>query len=642
METINLETKNENKESEIRDYLNKEKNDPEQEDFLEEKPKQNKKKMAIGGLIILLVISAIAYLSYTKGQKSFANEKVTMFVEAPEDIESGDEISIAIGYKNDNEVALRDVEMEITFPEDFLMISSDKNIIKEGGIYSWQAGNVAANSTDKVRIYGKLIGNKGDTKDFRAVMKYKPANFNSNFETNITAPIKISSVPVELNIAFPEEGIKNSTDTELTFTVKNKSNRSFSKADIEIDFPESFSYTSSETSTTREDEGNNVFNFEIENLSATSEKTIKILGSFKSENKQETVKANLYLLEENGEMIKYIEQSKDFQIIKPEILVSMTVNGWEDYVAGKNEELEYKIDFENQSEKELRGLIIKSSLKGNFDLTSIQADKGTIKNNEVVWSALKVPELAQLKPQDKGTITFKVKTKDYFIIEKESDKNFTLENNITIGTASQEIANVTKTTKVKSFLAIESKGYFNDDGRIANGGALPPKVGEKTYYTIHWIIRNLFNDVENIKIVSTLPEGVRWTGKYINSKGEILTQDVQSQSQNSQQAGETENNISITAERFYYNQNLNQIVWEIPRLKSNEGILSSAKEIVFQIEVEPQEKNADKPMDIMNEVTATGNDTFALQNITGTAKKLTTELFDDYSISNEEAIVQKR
>jgi len=81
------------------------------------------------------------------------------------------------------------------------------------------------------------------------------------------------------------------------------------------------------------------------------------------------------------------------------------------------------------------------------------------------------------------------------------------------------------------------------------------------------------------------------------------------------------------------------VIWELPKLKANDGILTSAKEIVFQIEVEPQKENVGKAMDIIDNITVSGYDTFTEKVVNNSGNKVTTELFDDYSISTEQAIV---
>lgn len=630
------------KQDEINSYLSKSKEEPPEEDFTSS-PKKSKKKWFIIGALIILVLAVVAYFSYSKGQASFENGKVSVFVEVPQEIESGAEVSLTVGYKNDNYVDLKDAKLELFLPDNFILSSSDKAVDKDGGLSYWKIGKISKNSTDKIRIYGKFIGNVGDVKDVKGVLKYKPSNFNSEFQAEKQVPTTINTVPIELTTKFPEGGVKNDVDTDISFMIKNKSARDFSKAKIEVQLPASFAFVSSDIEVVTKDEDKNIFTFELSDLKASKEMGILVKGNFHSENEKESVTADVYLMEGAGDFIKYLTQSEEVAITRPGISVVETINGAEDYVAGKNEELTYKIDFENESAAELRGLTLKSVLTGNYDLASIKADKGTVKNNEIVWSAAKVPALAQLKPGEKGSITFKVKVKDIFTVEKESDKNFVLENKVTMNTAEQEIINLTKSSKVRAFLVLETKGFFNDDGRITNGGALPPKVGQKTYYTIHWSVRNLFNEVENISIKSVLPRGVKWTGKYIDSRGKVMSAEAGGNVstavslQTEEASAEAE---KITEEKVYYDTDSNAVIWEMPKMKANEGILSSAKEIVFQVEVEPQAENVGKAMDIIDNITATGYDTFVQQPITNSGKKVSTELFDDYSISTEEAIVQ--
>lgn len=629
----------EDKAEEIKDYLDKKQHDQEEGgDIFEKTGKKNKKGIVyVVAAAVLLLIAVLAYLSYYRGQQSFENGKVQISIETPQDIESGGEISLIVGYQNDNSVALKDVRMELHFPDNFIVSSSDKQLESDGQVSIWKLDNIAKNSTDKIRVYGRFIGDVGDVGDLRVILKYKPANFNSEFQAEKQSSIKISDIPVELSARFPEGGAKNDVDSDLTFNLKNKSSRTFAKAKIEIACPESFSLVSSSADPVDKDEDANKYIFEFSDLAAAKEETIAIKGNFHSENDRESIRMTVYLAEGDSDYVKYLEKTDEIAITRPGISVVTTINGTEDYVAGKNEMLEYKIDFENQSPSEIRGLTLKSTLAGDYDLTTIKADKGTVKDNEIVWSAAKVPILAQIKPGEKGSVAFKVKVKDIFTIEKEANKNFVLENRITMNTADQEIINLTKASKVRAFIVLETKGYFNDDGRITNGGSLPPKVGQKTYYTIHWSVRNLFNEVENASIKSVLPRGVKWTGKYITSTGKVVTDGAGQPDPTS--AGNDGMAESITAERIFFDQDTNAVIWEIPKLKANDGILTSAKEIVFQIEVEPQNENVGKAMDIIDNITATGYDTFVQQAVTNSGKKVTTELFDDFSIGAEEAIV---
>jgi hypothetical protein len=95
----------------------------------------------------------------------------------------------------------------------------------------------------------------------------------------------------------------------------------------------------------------------------------------------------------------------------------------------------------------------------------------------------------------------------------------------------------------------------------------------------------------------------------------------------------------IKEENFFYNTKTREVVWELPKLDSNTGIVSPVKEVVFQISIKPKDSDVGKIMKIMDEVKATGYDEFVNKEIITLESELTTELPDDYSIGIKEGIV---
>ena len=622
---------------EIDDYLKKKKEDIKEDEFTD-KPAGGKRKVLMIGAAILVALLAIAFYSYSKGHASFATEKVSVSIDVPADLVSGEETSFTISCKNDNNVALKDAKLEIFFPDNFTIKSSDKTIDHSGSAYYWYVSDIEARSTMKIRIYGSAFGQVGDAKNFRAVLSYVPANFNSTFQSEGSAEASISSTPIALELTFPDS-IKDSSESDFVFDYKNKSSRDFEKAKLVIEFPANFVFTSSEPALVKEIGSKNTYSLEESGFKEDTRRTVKVRGSFQSQSEKETVTAKVYLMEENKEMAEYAEASKDIKMEKTDILLYQTINGYTDYSASKNEELSYRITFKNQSGKELKGLMLKSVLGGNFDLATLRAEKGTVKGNEIVWSAANVPALGQLLPSAEASVEFKVKVLDRFTVEKDADKNFILDNTATIssfnGGSETVIVKNEIGSKVKAFIYLDAKGYFNDDGRITNGGSLPPKMGEKTYYTIHWSLRNYFNDTENVRVAATLPGGVKWTGKYIDAKGA-----VRSVSENDETKA-TADGEKIAEERVFYDKTGNSVIWELPGFRANDGVLTSAKEIVFQIELTPGVTNVGSIMTLLDAASVFGYDTFTQGNIAITGTAITTDLTDtDFSISDAEAIVR--
>lgn len=630
---------NENVDNEIKDYLAKDRDSLTDEDFVS-KPKRGRKKILLLGLALLLLF-AVGLYSLRLGHSTFAEEKVRIDIETPDRVGGGAEDSLVISCVNDNKVALTEARLEIIFPEDFVLKSSDKEIERSGNAYYWNAGTIPAQGASQIRIFGRVVGKLGEEKTFRTLLRYKPANFNSQFEAEKSQSIKVTSVPVELSLDVPEN-MKDSSEGEFSFTFKNKDKRAFAKSRLEAEFPKDFVFASSDPAFAKKEGSENTYFLETADLGSGNSRSAKIRGAFQSQNDKEIVKARVYLEEENGRMIEYVSEEKEVALEKTELLIKQTVNGQEDYAPSSKEELTYRIVFKNQSSKELKQLALSCALEGAFDLGSLQAGKASVRGNQVTWRASEIPALALLPAGSEGSVEFKVKVADLGAqVRKESDRNYALKSNVTVSPAADAEKLLVKNeldSRIKAELALDVTGYFNDDGRIPNGGELPPRVGEQTYYTIHWSLRNSFNDVENIRIVSVLPHGVGWTGKYVDSQGKTKTDGG---SGTVSPAAEGEEAGKITEEKFFFDSNANALVWELPKLKANAGVLTAAKEIIFQIEATPDAADAGRAMTLSDNITASGYDNFILKGISSSAgKQITTQLTDDFSIGAEEAIVK--
>ncbi len=95
-------------------------------------------------------------------------------------------------------------------------------------------------------------------------------------------------------------------------------------------------------------------------------------------------------------------------------------------------------------------------------------------------------------------------------------------------------------------------------------------------------------------------------------------------------------------ERFYYNSETKEVIWEMPKLEANTGNVSPAKEVVFQISIKPTSLDVGKVLKIMNETEASGYDEFIGKEIQTSDSELTTELPDDDSIGIKEGVVVER
>ena len=633
-------------------------------DARNKKRKLRRNKLLITFFLFLLAVLVLAYFMYFKGQWSFDEKKVRVEIEAPSEVLSGEEINFEIRYENNTNVELKNVRISFFAPEKFTFISSGKEPRggSGGSVFVWSLDNLPAGESGKIRLYGRIIGKKGTEHEFNSEISYIPDNFNSEFQSSgneSKARLKITSIPFEMSIECPKFVI-NKNKAKCVISYKNISKQSF-YAEIEAILPKGFEYVSSDPEVDENETYRLTWN--IKDLKPNMKGELIMEGNITGDrNKEVEVEVVLNASERDKNTVPYLNNKIAIRIQNTPVVLSQTVNGSEEYFSYKGEELEYKIKFKNNSDMEIKGLVINSKLEGCVDPDSINVTNGSYDGEKITWSAFNIPKLAVFGIGEEEEVSFKVKVKDFIDIENSNDKNFIIKNTVAIrefdfDSESEKIGEtITSNTiivKLDASLFVRAKGYFNDDGKIKNSGVIPPEVGKETKYTIHWNLNSLFNNLKNIRIVSLLPEKVKWTGSYIRPDGKVFSGNEnngiyipEQEDEDSKEEGLEDNKDSdnfqgtkIDKERFYYNPETREVVWEMPKLEANTGIILPAKEVVFQISITPGEDDIGKVMEIMNEVKATSCDEFTRNIISTLDSGLTTELPDDYSIGVEEGIV---
>lgn len=602
--------------------------------------RRKRNKLVLLSLFMLVFIAAVLVYAFVIAKRKFVVDSVAVKIEAPKNVKSGDEMSLLLEYKNDNQVALTQAVATLKTPEGFVFKSSDQNIQGGGGLYTWQIGQVPAKTTVRARVFGRLIGGLNEEKKFTTLVRYRPVNFNSEFGAQAESAVTISEVPIGLEIKLPDP-VREEVSSEIGFTLKNKSDHNFSQLEFHLTIPKNFeNFTTSEPALTNP-ETPNVLVFKKENLAVGQELYFSLKGIFKNSSDAE-FRGEVYLMEENNSLMRYVDSKFPVQVARPELQMSYKINEEDNYAAGRGEEVHVEIFFKNQTSHDLLDLILTTEVTGNFAAGSLRAERGNVSGNKLEWNGRQVSDLNGLPPGKEASVEMTFKVPEIFKLESANDKNFKINLNSVVslygngGEGRNDTRNLVKISKVvpvKSFIFLKTSGFFNDDGRIVNGGALPPRVGQETFYTVHWSVKNFFNDTERIKIKAILPEGVDLTGKCITSKGEVKDNCIR------RLTGGEMDNFESKEEIIYYNPRTQEVGWFIPKMLANEGVLSPVKEMVFQIKLVPSEKFRNREAALMEKPIITGHDTFANVDVQYEGAALTTQLTDDLSISSEEAKV---
>ncbi len=668
---------NKHTEEKIKDYLSEEKVNEFQSGVSDNfgvvkknEKKESTKKIFFVVFAFIIVAFCLFYFSRNQGKQSFDESQVKVKIEVTEEIMSGEELDFNINYANNTNVDLKNVKISFYIPKNFIYISSERDDKVEESVISWNIENILAGKSGNIKLFGRVLGDKNSDYSFKSKISYTPENFNYEFSSSDNfsdAKVIIKKVPFNLSIQSLE--ILTVGDSfEYIIDYENITDYAFEFLNVESAFTESFVCDSESVHLVNKDE-NNYFNFSIKDFEAGTKGRILIncVVTESLQNQDESKIVTTLKASEDGE--KYFEYAKEDSLVfvkEIPIEIQQSVNGAVEYLAIKGEDLEYVIKFKNIGEEEIRGLVINSELIGKIDFDSIDVINGSYdkKSNKITWSAFNVPKLASFSPGDEGEVSFRVNIADYIEIKNPEDKHFLINNQVTISnfnfdlnsaSVEKKIASNNNVTKLNASLFIRSKGYFNDDGRIKNSGTIPPEVDKETNYLIHWNLSNLFNDISSVKVVAVLPDGVSWTGNFIKLDGKIstgneengaftpieeseLVEEEVSAIENKDESSEQEIEIP-KEEKFYYNTKTREVIWEIPMLNANTGVVSPVKEVVFQVKIKPIDSDVGNVLKIINEVKATGYDNFTNKAIEAIDIALTSELPDDYSIGVNEGIV---
>jgi len=593
----------------------------------EKKPKSSKKYFRIAlvvGIIIILIITALVFI---RNWFSFSKEKIELEINAPAEVASGEEIEITINCQNNNRVSIKDAKLIIDYPQGAYSIEGDElnqEVVEMGDILSKE---------EKFKNFKiRLASEKGSIKFLSVRLNYQPENINSRFENSASFKISINSVLVGLYLTVPQKAVSGE---EISYILDyiNSSDEDFSNLKIELDYPSGFSFKSAEpepiSAIALSDQGevaekNNVW--QLDELKKNERGTIRVSGILEGlEGENKSLGASLGKTE-NSNFLKYSQTSAATQISAAPLQLSLFLDGeQESRNVNSNEKLNYKVEFKNNTDIALSQLILKVYLKGemfNFKSLALK-EKGFFDslNNVITWSAAGVPSLALLPPGETGQVEFSLSLEKNFPIISFDDKNFQVSAQAELETLNVppqfnleklKIEKVLK-SKVNSEIVFQTKAYYNEtSSSISNFGPVPPRVNQVTTYTIHWQITNGSNDLENIKVMAALPQGIEWRNAHSSLKKD---------------------------DQLQYNERTKQIIWEIAKMPAATGFLIPAYELVFQIALRPSITQIGTTPILINESKLEARDTFTNETLESFDSAITSDLPDDLTIGTNEGRV---
>lgn len=405
---------------------------------------------------------------------------------------------------------------------------------------------------------------------------------------------------------------------ELVVRYENLSGVSFNDASLEFAYPNSFSYLSASPAPTF---GKGTW--ELGEVRTRGEGIVTVIGTL-SQLQSGTVSIPVsFVTKVNGESFTLVKESAVLAATQSPVLVSVTANGKENHVASIGGVFSYVLRVKNNTDAGLSDVVAVVSLEGAaIDFSKVKSQGSySSADHTIRFTAAQVPRLRTLGAKEAIDLTFSVPLLQAFPIKVETDRNFTVKGVAEVtsptvphnSTADKTFVSVPFENKIMGDAEILVQAWRKDPWGIVNGGTFPLTPDKTTEYTVHWTLKNYATDIRDVKISSSLAPGARFTGVV---KSNAPTSPV-------------------------LNDRTGIVEWTLPLVSAGKGVVNSAYEVAFQIEVTPNLTQIGRRVDFLNSINLTATDVWTGMIITKFEEKLNSSITNDPTFKQGDDIVSK-
>lgn len=560
-------------------------------------------------LFIAALFAGIGYGAYNLYfQQTTDNKAVELNIFGKENVFAGEEFYYEVEYKNLSGVPLNKIEIKLAYPENFIFLESDP--APSQGNDFWQFGFLESHRSGKIRIKGKLFGEKDKDNILSGSMIYIPANFSSEFRKDGTFRNKITETGIDILVDY-EAGVLINEENKIIVRYKAKDENYLNNFRISIEQPENMEFIRSK------EESVMLGTWNISEVSK-EEKDQEI--SFKVKEKIDSRQELILKFECDAGGQKYFiikEEKIVFEVIKNDLNLNLIINGMRsDQGVNLGETLNYSIVYNNKGEAEMKDVVIMAVMQGDLlDWKSLKdKNKGKVGDNSIIWTKEEIEGLGLIKTDEEGTINFSINLKQINEINVDKQSIFEIKNYAQFSIEniekknSEDMKSNTIVNKINSDLNLDEQvRYFSADNIPVGSGPLPPKVGNKTSYKVFWVLTNNLHELNNVKLSVKLPDYIKWDEKNRSTVGTVQ-----------------------------YDPGEHKVMWDIGRLP----ISVYKAEAEWSISLTPTENDVDKIVVLVSGTTVDAMDSATGFMISKTTKAKTTKLEDDDVAETDGRIVE--
>ena len=611
-------------------------------------------------LILILGISLIGLFYFNQDRSDNDDQDVKFWLYRHAEQIVGQENTFFVFIKNQGRHNLEQVEVVLNFPQGFILESSSPACSQTSFQRCfWSFDQIKKGELKEIEFQGQLFGQADQSQNFDGVLNFYLAGFSSEFKKTLSSSVKLTP-SIFLTWQIPEQS-SFGQKIESNIFLENISEEIIPKTQVTVNWPQDFTLT--KTNSVLENnkgeeieikESDHQFIWKIDDLNPKDERSLEFEGVFKNPLINELTFSLQASVFNNKEFFPQVEKQKKILLEKFDFNIALEVNGLIERIQSCDwgQVLPIGLTYYNQSQQTISDFALKLKLIGgqyvDFDrlyqsrwhyyqgsnaqsssafvskrLSSeiISQSLGTFSDNKTKgWSSDLIPAFNQILPGAEGIIVFDLPIKTSLQATETSE----LKAQISLEILGQgklgqedfiwEMKGNKIELPIKTSLRLESGARYYDDEHIPLGqGPLPPQVGEETRFSIFLRIKNTTNPIKNIFVKTKLPDNVIWTGQTKTTHGLIL-----------------------------YQEDGQEISWQIPELSIYQGGPYSLVEAQFEVKIIPEESQLKQMLFLTEDIFLTAEDQLTNDLIFDKTNALDTNLEDDPWGKNQGVVIEPK
>ncbi len=487
---------------------------------LEQAPKRQPHLLVIGAMAFFGAMAAAAWAGFfvfTPSQRAFAGDLVKVTVDGPVSAVSGQPTEYVFRIKNGESQPLGATHLTLRLPPEFLVsefVPSDED-------REFDFGSLAPGAELTVTVKGELVAALGRTLDLQALLSYRPASWNADFQAVTTLPVTINDSTLTATTTGPAKAASGDL-VKYEAVITNTEETLLDEALVEFVPPAGFIVESA----TPKFVGDR-YAWKIADLAAGALTKFSVTGSFVSTAKgtQETVFA-VSVPGASGTVAQARSVVKT-EALGTNLALALVVNSGSSLVATPGETLRLATTWKN-----VGGAVMEeATLKVTFDPIPgsatelvdwsklVDKEEGVRKGNTITWTKKQLKSLEKLGPGEEGALEFSVPAgllRDGLNIHAAYGLAITAElmpGKLDGQETKRSVKSEPVAVSYRGDTSFAAEGhYFSDEGAKVGSGPLPPKQGEATTYRMIWRTMNSAHDLEKLRATAVLPLQVEWAG----------------------------------------------------------------------------------------------------------------------------------